>query len=241
MLRRDLETTSTARSKRCQASGISSRFPLEAFAMAISKLKSAEQYADLMQEAKARLTSLKIVLNADIGLPAIAVQDFGYIQLRMLCELIALACIVAHGNMAPTKAKLRNEWRAGKIISELGKAHSGFFPRSATQKIANPPKIIVRKTGDPVSKDELKRLHASCGHKLHRGDVSALDKISEKTLTANLNQIVQWTSRLTDLLGTHVISLVDRKTIYLCTLSTAPDGRVSFSRLVKQQVRDERP
>src|SRR6476659_632254 len=152
-----------------------------------------QRYADLMQEAKARLSSINAVLNNDIGLRAIAVQDFGYIQLRMLCELIALACIVAHGDLVKTKAAgLRDEWRVGKIMKALDGIHQDFFPRRATQKRLGPghSECTILPKKESMSKAELNRLYTICGDSLHRGDIRNLDKISQKSLTKNLQEII---------------------------------------------------
>jgi hypothetical protein len=77
-----------------------------ALAMTSTGLRTAEQqYIDLMAETRTRLLAIEAVTSNQIGLPAIVVRDFGYIELRMLCEVIALACLIAHGDLAETKTK----------------------------------------------------------------------------------------------------------------------------------------
>jgi hypothetical protein len=165
------------------------------------------------------------------------VQDFGYIQLRMLCELIALACIVAHGDLVKTKAAgLRKEWKVGKIIKAMDGIHPNFFPRGATQEQIRPGhfKYTLLSKKESMSKAELNRLYNICGDRgLHRGDIGNLDKISKKSLTENFQEIISWTNKITELLSVHVISLLDGQTKYACTLKTLPDGHVSFSRMEK--------
>jgi hypothetical protein len=47
-------------------------------------------------------------------------REYGFLQLRMLCELIALGCLVAHGDIEETKAPvLQNEYKAGVIVKRL--------------------------------------------------------------------------------------------------------------------------
>jgi hypothetical protein len=203
-----------------------------------SAIKSTEQqYADLMHEAKVRLSSIETVFKSKIGLRAIVVQDFGYIQLRMLCELIALACVVAHGDLVKTRAaNLREEWKVGKIIKALDGIHPDFFPRAITQERVRPGyfKFTARPKTESMSKSELKRLYNICGDRgLHRGHVGNLDKFTKKSLTENFREISSWASRISELLGIHVISLLDGQTKYVCVLKSPPDDGVSFSRIEK--------
>jgi hypothetical protein len=53
-------------------------------------------YAQLMEEAKSRLTAIDGAVKGESGLPVLFVREFCYLQLRMPCEAIALGCLVAH-------------------------------------------------------------------------------------------------------------------------------------------------
>ena len=155
----------------------------------------------------------------------------------MLCELIALACTVAHGDLVKTRAtSLRKEWKVGKITKVLDGIHPNFFPRAATQERIRPGhfKYTRLSTKESMSKAELNRLYNICGDRgPHRGHIGNLDKISKKSLTENFQEIISWTTRITELLSAHVISLLDGQTKYTCTLKTLPDGHVSFARVEK--------
>jgi hypothetical protein len=50
-------------------------------------------YSLLMQEAKARLFATDAALEGRTGLPNAMICEFCFLQLRMLCELIALGCL----------------------------------------------------------------------------------------------------------------------------------------------------
>jgi hypothetical protein len=71
-------------------------------------------YCALLEEAKHRLVALDLLLSGKTGLAAGAVHESAYLQLRMLCETIALGCVIAKGDHEPT-GKIRTEYRAGKI------------------------------------------------------------------------------------------------------------------------------
>jgi len=76
-----------------------------------------DAYSVLMQEAKARLLAMDIALEGKTGLPEVAIREYCFLQLRMLCELIALGCVTAQGDLQI--GKLKDEYRADKIISRL--------------------------------------------------------------------------------------------------------------------------
>src|SRR5664279_3384166 len=92
-------------------------------------LDAASLYSSIMEEAKFRALSINTVTGSAVGLPLPFLREYGFLQLRMLCELIALGCLVAHGDIAGTKASvLRNEYKAGVIVKRLEKLHPNFYP-----------------------------------------------------------------------------------------------------------------
>lgn len=64
------------------------------------------------------------------GLPSFAVRDFGFLQLRMICEDIALGCLVAHGDITESnRRKFAREHSADRIMSMLHDLHPNFYPQ----------------------------------------------------------------------------------------------------------------
>jgi hypothetical protein len=59
-------------------------------------------YADLMDEARLRIHAMRdAIAERDHWVPRL-LQEFAYLQLRMLCEIIAVGCLVAHGDVKAT-------------------------------------------------------------------------------------------------------------------------------------------
>src|SRR5260370_9257869 len=56
-------------------------------------------YADLMDEARIRIHAMRDAINARGSWAPRLLQEFLYLQLRTLCETIALGCFVAHGDV----------------------------------------------------------------------------------------------------------------------------------------------
>jgi hypothetical protein len=64
---------------------------------------AATVYTSIMEEAKFRALSINTLTGTNVALPVVLLRESCFLQLRMLCELIALGCMVAHG-IKETKA-----------------------------------------------------------------------------------------------------------------------------------------
>ena len=83
-------------------------------------------YADLMDEARLRIHAMRDAIAArDDWVPRL-LQEFSYLQLRMLCEVIAVGCLVAHGDARD--ARTVKLWRPTDIIKRLDKLNPDFYP-----------------------------------------------------------------------------------------------------------------
>jgi hypothetical protein len=87
-------------------------------------LDAAGVYTSIMEEAKFRALSINTLTMSKIGLPVPLLREFCFLELRMLCELIALGCLVAHGDIEETKSPaLQRNYHAGDIVKRLEKLH----------------------------------------------------------------------------------------------------------------------
>src|SRR3981081_1016837 len=91
-------------------------------------------YSGLMDEMKIRLDAVEFAISGLLQFHPIIHREFSYLQLRMICELIALGCLVAHGDIPATKSKtLRRAWSADEIFKALEKLHPDFYPHPVEQ------------------------------------------------------------------------------------------------------------
>jgi hypothetical protein len=180
-------------------------------------------YTSLIEEAKGRLDAIeRTLVQRDIGLADRLAREFCALQLRMLCELIALGCLVAHGDIPATRnPRLSRAHKASQIIVELEKLHPDFYPR--------PVRLTERGVEDIqtgfLTKDELTKLVGICGDALHRG--SARNLLSPRTLSRNA--ITEWTQRIRTLLNIHWFTLSDGRPHYLCSMTGGEGGTVGVS------------
>lgn len=180
-------------------------------------------YAAIMEEVKIRLSSIDSAVAGRVQLPGAIVREFCFLQLRMLCELIALGCLTAHGDIRETTT-LRKEYSAGKIIERLERLHPEFFPWPITMERTSPSTHIAMavETGF-LTKSELLTLNGKCGDVLHRGSLKRL--ISPQTSAkSSLQDVVTRRRKIGTLLGKHAIQLFDKKLRMVCILRNADDN-----------------
>jgi hypothetical protein len=192
---------------------------------AIPQLTGVERvYADLMGEVKERLNVIHQTMNGATGLSPPLLKEFCYLQLRMCCELIALACMVAHGDVPETQTnKLKGAWAADFIIKRLGQLREGFFPRPVRrQEVAPGHHHMAAFEGDFLSKEDLVSLVDKAGRNLHKGSVKALFT-KQTPIQHSFPDISTWTNKIIMLLQEHAI-VFDSGKVYYCILKAADHG-----------------
>jgi len=196
-----------------------------------SDQKTRTAYADLMQEIKVRLAAIEAALRGDFRLSPPFVEDFCYLQVRMIGELIAIACLLAHGDIPATQnSTLRTSWDADKILKTLAGLHSDFFPYPVKREhIASSKELplggIHMHDVPPgyLTKDEMLEFLGKVGNRLHRGSLKKVLK-NLNTLRNNFPDIIKWHDKIVLLLNEHRIMFVDKHSFYYCALMEASMG-----------------
>jgi hypothetical protein len=206
--------------------GVAFRFTwlLGAFAMASpgasrQNKDAIDLYASLMEEAKGRIEAIDHTLQHKTGLADQLEREFCTLQIRMLCELIALGCLVAHGDIRT--GKLSKTHRAHHIIVGLERLHPQFYPRPVRQTDRGVEEI----PGGYLTKEELVKLIGACGDTLHRG--SAKNLLQPRALPRDA--VVAWTQKIRTLLDIHWFTLSDGRPHYLCSMNGGEGGKVGVS------------
>ena len=180
-------------------------------------------YADLMDEAKLRIHALRDGINArDHWVPRL-LQEFLYLQLRMLCEIIAVGCLVAHGDVKD--ASTLKLWEAPIIIKRLEKLNPDFYPRGVRfRKLPSGELSFDDHTAPQLTKAELVTLWHLTGSYLHRGSAKNLLAAHGRILNVDLDTIILHGQRVLNLLEQHIISSADRKGHLLVALASDEAG-----------------
>lgn len=173
-------------------------------------------YASLMEEAKGRIEAIGHTIQHKTGLADQLEREFCTLQIRMLCELIALGCLVAHD--AVRTRKLSRAHYAPHIIAGLERLHPRFYPRPVRQTDRGVEDI----TTGYLTKEELVKLVGACGDTLHRGSTKNL--LHPRTLPRDA--IITWSQKIRTLLDIHWFTLSDGRPHYLCSMTGGEGGKV---------------
>lgn len=181
-------------------------------------------YCGLMEELKTRQNVVLTILEKKISLPVRVAHELCYLQLRIICELIAIACLVAHGDIAQIR-KLRTEWDADKIIKALERLHSEFYPKPGQQVKDDHGHVVEVEdiTSGFLTKAELLKLYGTCGAIVHRGTLN--DVILKAPKIPDFTKIQEWITKIVTLLNHHQIQLVIPN-LQIWVVMQAEDGRV---------------
>lgn len=192
------------------------------------------EYCNLMEEIKKRIEVIITTSRGRVALPRIVACELCYLQLRKVCELIALACLVAHGDLPQIRSKsLSNNYKAPDILRQLENLHPDFYPFPSRQ-------LINSKTGRPqgvqrikegyLSKEDLRKLYGECGKFLHRGTLRQI--LNEEENDIELERIDDWVTKIVLFLSHHQIKLIT-KNEWLFVLMKGNDGMAHVSSFIQ--------
>ncbi|ODA67637.1 hypothetical protein A7A08_01672 [Methyloligella halotolerans] len=175
-------------------------------------------YQGLLEEIKTRLEAIEAGLNDELNLPPALRREFLYLQLRFLCECIALGCLIVHGDIGTAPVdKLRKAWSPKRIMDDLERLHSDFYPVPVTIARMGPNRLHITPGEPPFAKADLLSLHAKCGDILHRGTVKKMAPLDRAASETDTQKILAWASSMSLLLNAHGISLFGGQRL-LCLL-----------------------
>jgi hypothetical protein len=222
-------TTAMARSKRCHASGansISADLRLLAMSETTEYLNDLRHlYCSLMEEVKQRSAIIANTLEGHNPYPAFAALEICYLQLRMICECIALGCVAAHGDIAaPKGGKLTKAYAADWILNGLERLHPNFYPVPGNAiRVAGSHFRLEPLTEAFLTKKDLLALYAECGGILHRGTVRTIRK---KFAAPDFEAVSVHYAKIIRLLNEHQIRLSDPDQVFVVTMKSPPNDVV---------------
>lgn len=182
-------------------------------------------YSNLMVEARSRLSWIEHIAGGKTGLDAVVARESAYLQIRLTCELIALGCLVAHGDIEGTQTpKLQKQWSASAIFVELEKLHPDFFPNPRQLKSVGPGQWHFDHVAhDYLDKERFIALYGRTGDVLHRGNLKGIVS-GKNALVSDLAPVRAEFEALLGLLLIHEMALLNGDR-FVCQLNNA-DGLV---------------
>lgn len=194
-----------------------------------SQSDAMNTYANVMQEVKIRLLALNGILANPALLPDRIVYETAYTQIRISCELVALGCLVAHGDIAGARSSdIMKDYHATKIFRALGRMHPEFFPTPHTVSEGRDGVKVLSVRDDAMTKAALVQLYEKCGSLLHRGSLKEL-LTGKGPFQKAFPEPASHAQQILGLLAEHHIRMIGGQTL-LCTLeSSANPGNVSVA------------
>ena len=164
------------------------------FYMMIHEETTIKTYLALMEEATGFFV-INSVYHNEQGFPPAIVSEICYLQFRLLCEIIALSCLLVHGDIPPAKS-LRKEYNPAKIMKHLEKLNPHFYPQPIKHSLTDQIHGFVA-TPDVLhlSKTDLITLWNRSGDILHRAPLVKLTKPLTADLL-NFSDIFEWSGKL---------------------------------------------
>jgi hypothetical protein len=187
-----------------------------------------ERYRDIMLEIKERTLSIGPVVNGNTGLHGPLAREFCFLQLRMICECIALSCLIAHGDIGRIRSpKYQRATSADLLMKLLEQLHADFYPHPVRLTITPGHTQVDDVTEGFLTKAQLIRLVRYCGGKVHRGPIQKYTFTSTpQQLKAAFTDIMKWANQILRLLEQHKINFSSGNEYIFCLLSYGPDARV---------------
>jgi len=134
-----------------------------------SKEERAAAYLRVLFEIDARVHAIKVTMTSDW--PAGMSREICQLQLRHICELVAIGCAVIQGEYQCFSI---GEWKPKNIFRALSAKYEGFFPQSAViTKAATGTDIRCNVVPGCVTRSEIEAIWERTGNVLHRLSVKS--------------------------------------------------------------------
>ena len=185
-------------------------------------------YLDLMIEIKDRLQAIHRCCIQEIAEPMFQktylAAEFVLVQLRMICEMIAVGCIVAH-EIDP-RNDLKKEYSASRIFYELEKLKPEYFP-DPVQAIIDPKTGVINyePQGNAISREELKVLYERCNELIHR--IKWKEAVARKRRIYPTDYFFECADKIANLLDIHLIKIALEEKMIRVTMN-GPTGAVHW-------------
>jgi len=180
-----------------------------------------------MEEIKDRQAIISSALDGQLNpfLQPRAIEELCYLQLRMTCELIALGCLLMHGDIEATRSgKIAKRYEADWILNALSKIHPAFYPRPSKQLgMIGKVRQVEAITSGYLTKADLVALYHECGSNLHRGSIRRL--LSKDVVPLRFDLIRAWQGKIITLLNHHQIDSMDPLIEYWVLMKADHDGK----------------
>ncbi len=184
--------------------------------------EKARTYLVVMEEVRSRFQAIDVAVNSPLH--PILIREICYLELRHICELVAIGCLIAQGDFKSYRT-FREAYSPIPIFKHLESLHESFFPQPVdrSEKDRN-VHLEFNEKPNAITRKELEKLWQQSGDHLHR--LSASKFFKPKDIDPDIiGKIINIKQKMVELLDNHGISIPSPKVMLVVSLSQ-PDCRV---------------
>lgn len=199
----------------------------------LSREEIGRLYIALMEEVKFRHQALADTLTsiAEEGVEARQTlqAEFAYLQVRRICELLALGVVAAHNRLPAARGRsFVHEYNASNVFKRLAGLNPLGFPRPFTGHRTADGGVKFIPVAQPIfDRQQLSNIYNKCGDMLHVGKLAVLLTGSRKAY--DIAELRQWSAGLAELLSQHLIYLPGFEEVLIVTLEPDTGGGVQVA------------
>jgi hypothetical protein len=168
-----------------------------------------QPYCNLMHDIKVRVDAMQRLEKNRSRLPDHVLFECQQLQIRMISETIAIACLLVHGDIEGAQSKrLSKAYQADFIINALEKLHPRFYPQPTRQILHNGRPVGLEDINEGyLTKADLLKSYRDAATFLHAGSLSEF--LANETADSDHEAVRNWVRKLSALLSHHSIFLAD--------------------------------
>jgi hypothetical protein len=178
-------------------------------------------YITFMEEVKVQHNALADTLESIVDEAEgqqMLEAEFAYLQVRRICELLALAVIAAHNRLPEARSRsFLHEYNASLVFKRLADLNPLGFSRPFVGERTEDGRIHLTPIAEPAfNSKRLSEVYNRCGDMLHVGKLAML--IHGPYKVYDIAELRQWCFGLAELLSQHVIYLPSFDEVLIATL-----------------------
>ena len=178
----------------------------------LSDSQIRDHYENFMSEILLRLKFIEAHLDFVRSLGrvdgALFIAEACYLQFRRICELVTLACLIAHnGHKGFDTRKLSKEWNAATLAKLLNELSYSSLPYSGIKPLDGEDRVFFLRRYDTNDfKKFIMSVYNDCSDKLHIGNVGSIFGKPKKLSFRYVNNTFK---EFVERLDQHIIVLPD--------------------------------
>jgi hypothetical protein len=186
-----------------------------------------QKYCNLMDEVKRRTLVINAFGNRKTTTPFGTTNiECVYLQLRKILELIAFGSLVANKvEFSKAYTDFSKYWNAQYLLRDIKRVNPEFYPQPIIEKLGSKPGVKSdweHKTDGFLTKEDFLKLYEKCGKIMHAGNPYG----TQVDYAYYEKSIQDWLTKITGLLNSHLIKLVNDPNLYLIHMKEDRDELV---------------